>query len=185
MSEANGQLQPPEPLAPPDERLLALTEALLFAAGRVVTAEELAAAAEEPVERLEAALTQLEASLNTHGVALVRLAGGWRLVTRPEHVDAVKRLLRPPALRLSPARLETLAVIAWRQPTTRAEVEAIRGVDCSATLRSLLDLELAELRGRRLDKPGQPLQYGTGARFLIEFGLSSLNDLPRLEELDS
>lgn len=185
MTEANGQLEHPEPVAPPDARLLALTEALLFAAGRVTTTEELAAAAEEPVERLAAALELLATTLAERGVTLVRVAGGWRLMTRPEHVEAVKRLLKPPALRLSPARLETLAVIAWRQPVTRAEVEAIRGVDCSATLRSLLELELAELRGRRLDKPGQPLQYGTGARFLVEFGLPSLSDLPRLEELES
>ena len=170
-------------MQPPEERV-AEVEALLFAAGRVVTSAELAAAAECEAEEIEAALAALEPRFAGRGVGLLRLAGGWRLATRPEHVDAVRRLLKPPALRLTAARLETLAVIAYRQPATRAEVEAIRGVDCSATLRTLLDLELVELRGRRHDKPGRPLTYGTSTRFLESFGLAALDDLPRLEELE-
>jgi len=152
-------------------------EALLFAAGRVVSTEQLALAAEADPPAVAAELERLEQSLAGRGVRLLKLAGGWRLATAPEQVEAVRRLLKPPALRLSPARLETLAIVAYRQPVTRAELEA--------TLRTLLELELVELRGRRADRPGRPLQYGTTGRFLEEFGLARLDDLPRLEELES
>lgn len=160
-------------------------EALLFAAGRTVEPGELAAAVGVELELVEAALARLEGDLRQRGVQVLRLAGGLRLVTRPEHAEAVRELLRPAPARLSPARLETLAVVAYRQPVTRAEIEAIRGVDCSGTLRVLVDLGLVELRGRRHDKPGRPLQYGTSRRFLEEFGLDRIDDLPRLEELES
>lgn len=176
----------PEPPAPSDPRALApVAEALLFAAGRVLTLDELAAAAGVAPESMTAALEQLAADLAPRGITLLALAGGWRLATRPQYAGPVRELLKPPAKRLSPARLETLAVVAYRQPVTRAEVEAVRGVDCSGTLRALIELELVELRGRRADKPGQPLTYGTSARFLEEFGLAELDDLPRLEELES
>ena len=184
MSVVEGEVQLGEPQAF-DETLVPLAEALLFAAGRVVTSAELAAAAGVEPAAMEGALARLENELVGRGVALLRLAGGWRLATRPEFVEAVRELLKPPAMRLSPARLETLAIIAYRQPVSRAEVEAVRGVDCSATIRALLELDLVELRGRRQDKPGRPLTYGTSARFLEEFGLAGIDDLPRLEELES
>jgi segregation and condensation protein B len=175
--------EPAAPLA--DVRLVAQVEALFFAAGRVVTVDELAAATGQDTSALVEAVARLESSLAERGVMLLHLAGGYRLATRPEHAEAVRALLKPSAVRLSPARLETLAVVAWRQPVTRAEIEAIRGVDCSATLKALLEVDLVDLRGRRHDKPGKPLQYGTGQRFLEEFGLRGLDDLPRLEELES
>jgi len=168
-----------------DATLVALAEALLFAVGRVVTTAELATAAGCEPAAMEGALVNLENNLVGRGVALLRLAGGWRLATRPEFAEPVRELLKPPAMRLSPARLETLAIVAYRQPVSRAEVEAVRGVDCSATLRALLDLDLVELRGRRQDRPGRPLTYGTSPRFLEEFGLAGIDDLPRLEELES
>ena len=166
-------------------RLPRLLEALLFAAGRTITAEELATAAEVDVAAVEAAVAAVELALTGRGVQLLRVAGGFRLVTRPEFAEAVRRLLQPPPAKLTPARLETLAVVAYRQPVTRAEIEAIRGVDCAATVRALLDLGLVELRSRRKDKPGRPWQYGTTARFLEEFGLDGLHDLPRIEEVSA
>lgn len=167
------------------EALAPRLEAMLFAAGRPVAVESLAEATGTDVERVEAALARLEELLARHGLQLVRLAGGWQLVSRPEHAEAVRALLRPAPERLTQARLETLAVIAYRQPVSRAEIEAVRGVDCQNTLRVLLDLELVELRGRRHDRPGRPLLYGTTSRFLEIFGLASLDDLPTLEEIES
>ncbi|NUQ00601.1 MAG: SMC-Scp complex subunit ScpB [Armatimonadetes bacterium] len=162
-----------------------MLEAVLFAVGRTADLDELAAAVEAPPEDVVGALGVLDRALQERGVQLLRVAGGYRIVTRPEFADAVRRMLQPPPVRLTPARLETLAVIAYRQPITRAEMEAIRGVDCSGTVKTLLDLGLVELRGRRHDKPGRPLQYGTTARFLEEFALDSLSDLPKLEELEA
>lgn len=167
------------------ERLARAIEALLFAAGRIVSVEELALVMECDPDVVRAAVDQLDNQLRDRGVQLLRVAGGLRLVTRPEHGDAVRRLLQPEPARLTPARLETLAVIAYRQPVTRAEIDAIRGVDCGATVKMLLDLGLVELRGRRRDKPGRPLLYGTTARFLVEFGLDRIEDLPQLGELEA
>lgn len=175
------------PQLPPvrdDEALVAGVEALLFAAGRTVTVDEMATALGVEPARVDEAVAALEAGLQGRGVMLLRLAGGLHLVTRPEHAEAVRALLQPEPARLTPARLETLAVVAYRQPVTRAEIEAVRGVDCQGTLRSLLELELIEIRGRRHDLPGRPLQYGTSRRFLETFGLASIEDLPQLEELE-
>ncbi|MBI2301124.1 MAG: SMC-Scp complex subunit ScpB [Armatimonadetes bacterium] len=158
---------------------------MLFAAGRSVTIEELAAASGEDIEAVGAALARLEGLFAERGVVLLRLAGGVRLASRPEHAEAVRTLLRPEPTKLTPARLETLAVIAYRQPLTRAEVEAVRGVDCHSTVRALLELDLIEPRGRRHDKPGKPVQFGTTDRFLDVFGLACLEDLPPLEVAES
>jgi len=176
--------QPP-PAEAPGDRLAKAIEALLFAAGRIVSVEELALVLELEAEAVRTAVDRLERQLADRGVQLLRVAGGLRLVTRPEHGDAVRRLLQPEPARLTPARLETLAVVAYRQPVTRAEIDAIRGVDCGGTVKILIDLGLVELCGRRRDKPGRPLLYGTTARFLSEFGLDRIEDLPQLGELDS
>ncbi|MCC7493513.1 MAG: SMC-Scp complex subunit ScpB [Fimbriimonadaceae bacterium] len=170
--------------SPPDAPLVERLEALLFAAGRPVAVEELADLLELESGLVEAALHQVASGLQGHGVALLRVAGGYRLASRPEHAEAIRRLLQPPPQKLTPARLETLAIVAYRQPVTTGELEAVRGVDSGATLRALLELGLVELRGRRKDRPGRPWQYGTTARFLEEFGLDTLADLPRLEELE-
>ena len=178
-------IQPPPPSESPADRHAQAIEALLFAAGRIVSLEELAIVLEIEPDDVKAAVDKLDRSLSGRGVQLLRVAGGLRIVTRPEHGELVRRLLQPEPARLTPARLETLAVVAYRQPVTRAEIDAIRGVDCGGTLRTLIDLGLVELRGRRRDKPGRPLLYGTTTRFLVEFGLDQLDDLPQLGELDS
>ena len=117
------------------------------------------------------------------GFELVEVAGGYRVRTRTELADLVSRLdLERPA-RLSRAALETLAVVAYRQPVTRGEIEQVRGVDCGPVVRNLLERHLLRLAGHR-EVPGRPMLYGTTRRFLELFGLGSLEDLPSLRDLD-
>ena len=111
------------------------------------------------------------------------VAGGYQIRTRAEFSGYLQKLQKERALRLSQAALETLAVIAYRQPTTRAEIEEVRGVDAGATVRSLLDRQLIRIAGQR-EVPGRPMLYGTTRRFLEVFGLENLKNLPTLRELD-
>jgi len=130
---------------------------------------------------LEALETRLEES--TLPLRLRGLAGGYTLMTAPEYADVIARLSKSAAVeRISPAALETLAVVAYRQPVTKAEIEAIRGVQAGPILRSLVDRGLVRVTGRA-DVPGHPLQYGTTKDFLDRFGLMSPQDLPRDSEL--
>ncbi|HPQ39369.1 MAG TPA: SMC-Scp complex subunit ScpB [bacterium] len=118
------------------------------------------------------------------GVMIVRVAGGWQMVTRPECADAVSRLkTRRQTARFSRAALEVLAIIAYRQPITTPEIETIRGVDSSGVLKNLLDKKLITILGRKKG-PGNPLLYGTTDQFLIAFGLDSLETLPDLTEFE-
>jgi segregation and condensation protein B len=117
------------------------------------------------------------------GFELVEVAGGFQLRTRPELAEWLQRLERERPARLSRAALETLAVVAYRQPATRAEVEHVRGVDCGPVLRSLLERHLVRIAGHR-DAPGRPMLYGTTRRFLEVFGLASLDELPSLRDLE-
>lgn len=114
---------------------------------------------------------------------LEEVAGGYQLRTLPELAPWLRRLRREPAPKLSQASMETLAVIAYRQPVTRAEVEYIRGVDCGGVLRGLLEKGLLKILGRK-DVPGRPLLYGTTRRFLELFGLKDLSSLPHLVEVE-
>jgi len=165
--------------------LAKLLEAALFAASRPLTLEELASLEPESGESaLRAALTELRAAYgDDHGVELAEIAEGWQFLTRREYAEAIDRAqfaLRP--RRLSPAALETLAIIAYRQPVGRVEVDEIRGVDSGAVIDKLLERGLVEVvtRGEGL---GRPLLYGTTPQFLEILGLKDLEELPRLEEL--
>ncbi len=111
------------------------------------------------------------------------VAGGYQIRTRAEFSGYLQKLQKERALRLSPAALETLAIIAYRQPATRAEIEDVRGVDAGATVRSLLERHLIRIAGQR-EVPGRPMLYGTTRRFLEVFGLENLKNLPTLRELD-
>jgi len=167
-----------------DEGLLPALEALLFAAGAPVSARVLAAALEDVSSaRVEAALERLRRRLtaSSRALELVRVAGGWQLRTDPRFADAIVRLLGGTPQRLSQAALETLSVVAYRQPVTRTEVEALRGVGCGPVLRTLIDRGLVRVAGRK-DEPGRPLQYATTDRFLEVFGLPDLDGLPTLRE---
>ncbi len=172
--------------AGPAPGLTAVVEALLFAAARPLTVAELAEAAEaDSREEVRHALTLLAERLQATGSALelVEVAGGWRLQTRPPFAPWIKRLLRRAPRRMSRAALETLALIAYRQPITRAEIEAVRGVDSSGTIRFLLDQGLVRMAGRK-EAVGRPILYATTRRFLELFQLKDLKELPSPRELE-
>lgn len=164
--------------------LLAQLEALLLIAGDSATVEALARALGVSNDAVEEGLDALDAHYaeGGHGARVQRLGGRVQLATAPEHAAVVARFLGVPERgRLTPAALETLAIVAYRQPVTRPEVESIRGVNCDHVLRSLLDQGLIEERGRA-DTPGRPVVYGTTMSFLEVLGLRSLEELPPLAD---
>jgi segregation and condensation protein B len=118
------------------------------------------------------------------GVQLVEVAGGWQFRTRPDYQQYVVRHVKTKASRFSQSSLETLAIVAYRQPLTRAEVEHLRGVDCGGVLKSLLEKRLIKILGKK-DIPGRPLIYGTSREFLEVFGLKDLKSLPTLKEIQA
>ena len=157
-------------------------EAILFAAGEPVGVERLCLALEIDRATADAVAQKLmdDYSYSRRGIRLVRLETSYQLCSAPEHADLIRRTFesrRPP--KLSPPALEVLAIIAYYQPTTRAYVDQVRGVDSSYTVGLLLDRELIEECGR-LAVPGRPILYRTTPTFLRSFGLSSLEELPEL-----
>jgi segregation and condensation protein B len=167
--------------------LKAILEALLFATDEPLAPKRLSALLEEasPSE-IRAALEELRADCEREGrgLRLAEIAGGFRLLTRPELDPWVARLrARAGRARLSQAALETLAIVAYRQPVTRIDLEEIRGVNVEAVLRTLIERDLVTIVGRD-EGLGRPLLYGTTDAFLAYFGLSSLRDLPRRDELE-
>ena len=163
--------------------LKAILEALLFAAPGPVRLEQLALAAEVSPGQIAPLITQLgeEYRRAGRGFVLVELAEGYQLRTRPEHAEVVRRLQSTRPVRMSRAALEALAIVAYRQPVTRAEIDYLRGVDSGGVVKSLLDRRLVRIVGKK-DIPGRPLLYGTSREFLEFFGLRSLSDLPTLKE---
>ncbi|MCC6928630.1 MAG: SMC-Scp complex subunit ScpB [Gemmatimonadaceae bacterium] len=166
--------------------LAKLLEAALFSSARPVPKEELSALdSEASPAAVQAALDELRETYdhNGHGVELVELGEGWQILTRPEYTEAIERAqlaVRPH--RLSAASLETLAIIAYRQPIGRAEIEEIRGVNVGGVLKSLHERGLIDVTGRG-DGIGRPLLYGTTPLFLEHFALRHLEELPRADEL--
>ena len=164
----------------PHELTEAALEALLFVAERPLARREIAALAGVERSVVDERLGDLEVSLAMRGVRLVASGERVELVTAPEAGALIARYVGADAIRLSPASLETLAIIAYRQPVTRAAVERIRGVDSDYSIRSLLHRRLVVDLGRA-DAPGRPILYGTGFDFLERFGLTSLDQLPLLD----
>ena len=161
----------------------AMLEAFLLVAPEPPTIHELSRGAEVSEAEIEAALSTMEAPAD-RGWVLVRHGDRVQLASAPRHAEAVRRFLGlDRETRLSPAAIETLAVVAYRQPVTRAEIEAVRGVDCAGVLGTLLGRDLVEPVGR-LPSVGNPIQYGTTPEFLRHFGLRSVADLPPLGEVD-
>ena len=164
------------------EALSALVESLLFVAAEPLTVARLAAALLVEPAQIEEALLDLNRSLIGRGICLQRKDDQVQLATRPAAAAAIERLLGVDASpRLSPAALEALAVIAYRQPVTRTQLEAIRGVNCDGVLRTLLSRSLIEEQGR-LEAVGRPILYGTTFEFLQYFSLNRVEDLPPLPE---
>jgi segregation and condensation protein B len=163
-----------------------IVEALVLGAPEPVSAQKIA----EVVPGLEAddaraLVAELGREYEEQGRAfeIWEVAGGFQLRTRPEYASYLRLLHRERPLRLSRAALETLAVVAYRQPVTRAEIEAVRGVEVDAVIRSLLDRQLVRIAGHR-EVPGRPMLYATTKRFLEVFGLARLDDLPTLREME-
>lgn len=166
--------------------LAKLLEAALFASPRPIPTDELAALEPEASPAaVQSAIDELREhyDIDGHAVALVDVGGGWQILTRPEYTEAIERAqmaVRP--TRLSAAALETLAIIAYRQPIGRAEIAEIRGVDVGAVIKSLHERGLIDVVGRA-EGLGRPLLYGTTSAFLEQFGLRHLEELPRVDEL--
>jgi len=177
-------LEPADPTAAEDRPPLELTEValegLLFVAERPLTRREIATLAGVDRDTVDQRLGDLEVSLAERGIRLVLDADRVELASAPEAGALVARYVGADAIRLSPASLETLAIVAYRQPVTRAAIERIRGVDSDYTVRSLLHRRLIVELGRS-DAPGRPFLYGTGFEFLERFGITSLADLPPLD----
>jgi segregation and condensation protein B len=163
------------------EELGAFFEALLFIAERPLTTPEMAQLAGVPAVQAEASLAALAEDLeeDRRGLRLQRHDGAWQLVTAPEVGQRLAAYAAREEARLSPAALEALAVVAYRQPCTRGDVERVRGVDSDYVIRSLLHRRLIAEIGRR-DTPGRPALFATTFTFLERFGLTSLDDLPPL-----
>jgi segregation and condensation protein B len=169
----------------PPTNLRSAVEALLFSSDQPLTLALLAEALESPAEEISAALQSLgeDYVAREAGVTLREMAGGWLFTTAPEQHEWVARMLRGKRkTRLSRAALETMAIIAYKQPVTKGEIEAIRGVDASGVLATLLERNLVTIKGRST-VVGRPLLYGTTPEFLNYFGLRDLAELPRPEEL--
>jgi segregation and condensation protein B len=167
----------------PVDRLQPVLEALIFAAGDPLAVRKICEIVEGATRpEVIAALEQIQGDCKARGFRLVQVAGGWQFRTAPQHHGIVKQLFKEKPHRLTRAAFETLAVVAYRQPATRAEVESIRGVDCSGVLENLVERRLLRIAGRR-DVPGRPLVYATTPEFLELFELKDLRALPTLPEL--
>ncbi len=159
-------------------------EALLFVAAEPLPLPRLSAAVGLPERQVRTALVELAAHLEAggHGIALSEIAGGFQLLTRPEHAAVVAALQAPRSAPLSKAALETLAIVAFRQPVTRATIEELRGVQSEGALATLVDRGLVAEAGRA-DSPGRPFLYATTRQFLEHCGLRSLEELASLANL--
>jgi segregation and condensation protein B len=174
------QREPGQPESSAPELSEAQLEALLFVAERQLSRREIAGLAGVDRATVDGRLGDLEVSLSSRGIRLVLSGDHVELATAPEAGALVARYVGADAIRLSPAALETLAIVAYRQPVTRSVVERIRGVDSDYTIRTLLHRRLVVELGRA-ETPGRPYLYGTGFEFLERFGLTSLEDLPPLD----
>ena len=160
----------------------ATLECLLFVAGEPLTTLELARALQWDEIQTEEGLRSLQVTLTerSSGLQLLRIAGGWQMATRPEHAEAIGRMLARGSNKLSRAAMETLAIIAYRQPITAPEIEAVRGVSVSGVLKTLSERRLIGEAGRKATL-GRPMLYTTTQDFLHYFGIADLSQMPPLE----
>jgi segregation and condensation protein B len=163
------------------DHLKGLLEALIFASDKPLRAAELARSAAAPLKEVNLLLAVLKAEYASHGVQLDEVAGGWIFRTHVAFAPFVRDMAKQKPVRLTRAQVETLAIMAYRQPITRPEIDDVRGVDCGPVLKLLLERDLVKILGKK-DEPGRPILYGTSSQFLEFFGLKSLKDLPTLRE---
>ncbi len=165
------------------ERWKHLLETLLFVAWEPLPSKRLAEVAGLDLKLVRSLLAELQQNYADAGFQLKEIAGGWQFLTRAEFAPYIEKLYKPRAQQLSKAALETLAIVAYRQPVTRLEIDNIRQVKSDAVLTKLLERSLIEEVGR-LEAPGRPILYGTTREFLAAFGLTSLQELPPLAEME-
>jgi segregation and condensation protein B len=171
-----------------DATLKAILEGIIYVAPEPVTVEQILRALEgETRERVKAKLAELTAEYEgpTHGIHLRTVAGGYKFATKPEHHEVLRKFVKSlkPLMRLSKPALETLAVIAYRQPVTIPEINEIRGVDCGGVIHTLMERKLVVPAGRK-NVIGRPILYRTTRDFLVHFGLRDVNELPSLREFE-
>ena len=166
--------------------IISIVEALIFVADEPLTIKILAEVLEEDRETIDSAIDELrqEYEQRESGLQLREIAGGWQISTRTEFHEEVRKFLKTrPSAKLSLAALETLAVIAYKQPATIPEILEIRGVQSASAIKTLLDKRLIVAKGRK-ETVGKPMQYGTSKDFLIQFGLKDLSELPNIEDFE-
>lgn len=166
--------------------IVAIIEALIFVSDEPITVKTLSDVLEEDRETIEAAVEELKQEYDERegGLQLREIAGGWQISTKTEYHEEVRKFLKTrPNAKLSLAALETLAVIAYKQPVTVPEILEIRGVQSASAIKTLLDKKLIAAKGRK-ETVGRPMQYGTSKDFLIQFGLKDLSELPSIEDFE-
>ncbi|MBM3764221.1 MAG: SMC-Scp complex subunit ScpB [Acidobacteria bacterium] len=178
---------PPAPVELGEVELKAILEAVIYITEEPLEAKQLAQALGQAQERVDAALAQLVNDYNAaeRGLQIREIAGGFKMATKPEHHEAVRQFVKnlKPPLKLTGAALETLAVVAYKQPITAPEILEIRGVQGGGVLKTLLDRKLITTAGRK-NVIGKPILYKTTKEFLVQFGLKSIAELPTLKEFE-
>ncbi len=166
--------------------IISIVEALIFVADEPLNVKILAEVLDEDRETVESAIDELrqEYERRESGLQIREIAGGWQISTRTEFHEEIRKFLKTrPSAKLSLAALETLAVIAYKQPATIPEILEIRGVQSASAIKTLLDKRLIVAKGRK-ETVGKPMQYGTSKDFLIQFGLKDLSELPNIEDFE-
>src|SRR5262245_26222646 len=170
-----------------DATLKAILEAIVYITDEPLTAQQMSAALSQPIDRVKRLLEELvtEYAKPEHGLSIREVAGGYKMATKAEHHEAVRAFVKKltPPLKLSLAALETLAVVAYKQPVTAPEIMEIRGVQGAGVLKTLLDRKLISEGGRK-QVVGKPILYRTTKEFLVQFGLKDLSELPTLKEFE-
>src|SRR6202050_5615463 len=181
------QLTEERPVENADAQLKAVLEAIVYITDEPLSAQQMAAALELPIDRIKRLLDELVAEYAQpgHGLSVREVAGGYKMATKAEHHEAVRAFVKKltPPLKLSLAALETLAVIAYKQPITTPEIMEIRGVQGAGVLKTLLDRKLIAEAGRKT-VVGKPILYKTTKEFLVQFGLKDVTELPSLKEFE-
>jgi segregation and condensation protein B len=181
------QLTEERPVENTDVPLKAMLEAIVYITDEPLSAQQMAAALERPIDVVKRLLDELVAEYAApgHGLSIREVAGGYKMATKAEHHEAVRGFVKKltPPLKLSLAALETLAVIAYKQPVTTPEIMDIRGVQGASVLQTLLDRKLIAEAGRK-NVVGKPILYKTTKDFLVQFGLKDLTELPTLKEFE-
>ena len=181
------QLTEERPVENTDVQLKAMLEAIVYVTDEPLSAQQMAAALERPIDLVKRLLDDLVAEFAApgHGLSIREVAGGYKMATKAEHHEAVRAFVKKltPPLKLSLAALETLAVIAYKQPVTTPEIMDIRGVQGASVLQTLLDRKLIAEAGRKA-VVGKPILYKTTKEFLVQFGLKDLTELPTLKEFE-